>query len=379
MSMNLKDDRWCFACGTHNPHGLRLGDIHLEGLECCCTFTPQKHHQGWSEILHGGITSTLLDEMMTHVLYRRGYDAVTAEMTVRLKKAIPLEGVLKVRGRITRLRGKLAETEGEVIMADGSVAALATAKFFVSRRGPDEPGGHLSLAAREAVLFDLFGTLVPVFRHDEYFAILGEMGQAVGMAPADFADLFRKVAHERTLGRWATIEENLRDLCSEAGIDAGEEQIAEATRIRIGYTRQQVMNPYPDALATLRALKEAGRPIGLISDCSPEVPLLWDETPLAEFIPSPVLSCVVGLRKPDARIYQLACERLGVDPYRAVFVGDGDSNEIQGAAEVGLCPILVDRGETSAFRVSESEHCGIVVHDLTQVLPLIGLEAAEAG
>ena len=133
------------------------------------------------------------------------------------------------------------------------------------------------------------------------------------------------------------------------------------------------------ALATLQALKEAGRPIGLISDCSPEVPLLWDETPLAEFIADPVLSCAVGLRKPDARIYLLACERLGVDPYRAVFVGDGDSNEIQGAADVGLCPILVDRGETSAFRVSESDHCGIVVHDLTQVLPLIGLETVEAG
>jgi putative hydrolase of the HAD superfamily len=373
MAGNLKDDQWCFACGSQNPHGLRLSNIHLEGCECVCSFTPQKVHQGWAGILHGGITSTLLDEMMTHVLWRMGYDAVTAEMTVRLRKPIPLDEPLRVRGWIARQRGKFAETEGEVTLADGTVAATATAKFFATRRGPDTLGAPLSLAAREHAIFDLFGTLVPVFAREEYFDVLREVGEAVGMEPEAFVQAFRAGAPQRTVGKWQDLHGNLRAILADAGLPCDEDVLNRAVEMRVAYSRRQLMNPYPETLATLEALRDAGRKIGLISDCSPETAQLWPQTPLAQFIPAPVLSCVVGLRKPDPRIYHLACERMGVDPLHAVYVGDGDSNEIHGAHQVRLCPILVDRGEESAFRLTTCSDCGIIVQDLSQVLPLIGV------
>ena len=49
-----------------------------------------------------------------------------------------------------------------------------------------------------------------------------------------------------------------------------------------------------------------------------------------------VLSAIEGVCKPDAGIYQLALERLGVDATDAIFVGDGDSGELPGAAAVGM-------------------------------------------
>lgn len=379
MTDNLKDDRWCFACGTQNPQGLKLADIHLEGCECVCTFTPRKAHQGWAGILHGGITSTLLDEMMTHVLWRMGYDAVTAEMTVRLRRPIPLDEPLRVRGWVARKRGKLAETEGEITFADGTVAATATAKFFTTRRGPDVPGGLLSLAAREHVIFDLFGTLVPVFDREEYFEVLRAMGRALGMDEEAFVQAFRAGAPQRTVGEWKDLHCNLRAILTDAGMPCDEAALDRAVEIRTAYSRRQLMNPYTDTLPTLQALRDAGRKIGLISDCSPETAQLWPHSPLAEFIPDPVLSCAVGLRKPDPRIYHLACARMGIDPLQAVYVGDGDSNEIHGAHAFNLCPILLDRGEDSAFRVTTCRDCGIIVRDLTQVLPLVGVaECPEA-
>ena len=373
MAENLKDDRWCFACGSQNPKGLRLEDIHLEGCECVCSFTPQKVHQGWSGIQHGGITSTLLDEVMTHVLWRRGWDAVTAEMTVRLRKPIPVGEALRVRGWITRLRGRLAETAGEIYFADGTLAASATAKFFVTRRGPDKPGGLLSLAAREHVIFDLFGTLVPVFDREEYFEVLRQMGRELGMEEEAFVQAFRAGAPQRTVGEWKDLHGNLRAILEQAGLPCDDRALDRAVEIRVSYSRRQLMNPYPDTLPTLQALRDAGRKIGLISDCSPETAQLWPQTLLAEFIPDPVLSCTVGLRKPDRRIYDLACQRMGVDPLHAVYVGDGDSNEIHGAREANLCPILVDRGEDSAFRVTTCTDCEILVRNLTQILPLVGV------
>lgn len=374
MNMNLKDDRWCFACGTQNPHGLRLDDIHLEDDECVCTFTPDRWHQGWAEIIHGGITSTLLDEVMTHVLWRRGYDAITAEMTVRLKQQIPVGERLTVRARIARRRRNFAETEAELLLSSGEIAATATAKFLIAQRGPDQPGGRISLAARHAVIFDMFGTLAPSFQRNEYFAMLATLARTIGMEQEAFIEAFRADAPKRTTGQWQRIEDNIADIARRAGLQPSEQQIAEATRIRIEYTRREMMNPYPDAIEILRALREAGRPVGLISDCSPEAPLIWPDSPLAQFIEQPVLSAAVGLRKPDPRIYQMACERMGVDPYETVYVGDGDSNELPGAEAVGLCPILIDRGETSAFRTHECRDCEVIVHDLTQVLPLVGLE-----
>ncbi len=374
MNTKLKDDRWCFACGSLNPHGLHLSDLHLEGEECVCTFTPDKWHQGWEGILHGGITATLLDEVMTHALWRRGYDAVTAELTVRLKLPIPLGERLTVRARIEDRRRSYARVAAALTLPGGETAATGSAKFVATERGPDAPGGRLSLAARDAVIFDLFGTLVPVFDRDEYFGVLGEMAQALGMDEAAFIAGFRGDQEGRTTGRWESIEANLRDIARRAGHEPTAEAVTRASRIRIDYTRRSLMDPYPDALVALAALQAAGRPVGLISDCSPEVPLLWPLSPLAQTIPAPVLSCAVGLRKPDPGIYALACERLGAPAARTVYVGDGDSDELSGAAAAGLCPILIDRGETSAFRLRpQRDGCDIIVHDLTQVLPLIGL------
>jgi FMN phosphatase YigB (HAD superfamily) len=49
-----------------------------------------------------------------------------------------------------------------------------------------------------------------------------------------------------------------------------------------------------------------------------------------------VFSCVVGLAKPDPKIYLLACQELHVPPAHALFVGDGGDDEIAGAGAAGL-------------------------------------------
>ena len=74
----LKDDQWCFACGAENPHGLRLSGFRREGDDYVVEFTPQRHHQGWQGITHGGIAATILDEVMTRILYEQGLEVVTA-------------------------------------------------------------------------------------------------------------------------------------------------------------------------------------------------------------------------------------------------------------------------------------------------------------
>ena len=140
---------------------------------------------------------------------------------------------------------------------------------------------------------------------------------------------------------------------------------------RLAQTDRTVMSAY----LTLAALRERGFRIGVISDCSEEVVAAWPATPLAPLVHEAVLSAAVHLKKPDPRVYKLACERLGVAPERCLFVGDGGSRELTGASAVGMDAVLIrvpDDAGDDAFRRDAEEWAGARVAALREVLELVG-------
>ncbi len=127
--MVWQDDNWCIACGEKNPRGLHL-TFREEGEWYVCDFTPERYHQGWKGIVHGGILAMLLDEVMNDMLSRNGEPVATAELNVRFKRPAETGVPLHVRGRLTRERPPLWKTEGEITDARGRVVATATAKLM---------------------------------------------------------------------------------------------------------------------------------------------------------------------------------------------------------------------------------------------------------
>ena len=111
------------------------------------------------------------------------------------------------------------------------------------------------------------------------------------------------------------------------GASPSTDQVAAASDIRVAFTKP-VMTPTCETLRTLVQLRAYGYPIGLITDCTAEVPALWPVMPLAPLIDHTVFSCREGITKPDPRIYLLACQKLGVSPEECVYVGDGSSQEL---------------------------------------------------
>ncbi len=132
MENKLADqNEWCFACGRLNPCGLKL--VFEEQDDTYVThFTGTAHHQGYDGILHGGIISTLLDEVMARQIYAKGVTAVTARLEVRYLKPTPIGVPLLIKGLITRNKGQLYETTGTIELPDGTVTAEGTAKVFVT-------------------------------------------------------------------------------------------------------------------------------------------------------------------------------------------------------------------------------------------------------
>jgi len=230
----------------------------------------------------------------------------------------------------------------------------------------------------KAVIFDLFGTLVENFSAREYANLHVRLAETLGVPADAFARIWKATSDERFKGDLNTTEDYLMYVCGKLGADVADAQIKRAADIRFDYTARQ-MTPRPGAVETLSALKSRGYKLGLISDCSSEAPKVWPDTPFAALIDVAIFSCVVGLKKPNPRIYRLAAERLGVKPEECLYVGDGDSQELTGAAQVGMNPVLIRVPDNAlgspdetldAYRLNAQEWSGPTVMSLTEVLAL---------
>ena len=117
----------CFGCGCRNPIGLQGQFYNLEGGKTAALFQPGEAFQSYPERLHGGITAAILDETLGRAILALEPDcwAVTADLSIRYKKPVPLNTPLKVVAEVTENNRRLFRSSGELILPDGEVAASA--------------------------------------------------------------------------------------------------------------------------------------------------------------------------------------------------------------------------------------------------------------
>lgn len=119
----------CFVCGEKNIHGLKAR-FFFDGEEAYTEIETDRQFEGYRDIFHGGIISTILDEVMIKAILAIEKYAVTAEMTVRFHRPVPIDKKLRFTGRVTKNRGRIFLTEGGVIDTDGNVYATAAGKYI---------------------------------------------------------------------------------------------------------------------------------------------------------------------------------------------------------------------------------------------------------
>ncbi len=116
MGEVIRDDNYCFACGEKNPIGLKL-TIHAdENGAYIKDYVVKKEYQGYQDIVHGGIISTILDELQVYAAGGRGYKTVTAKIEVRFLKPVKVGIPIEARARVVNIKKEVwIETEGEII------------------------------------------------------------------------------------------------------------------------------------------------------------------------------------------------------------------------------------------------------------------------
>ena len=127
------NSKMCLVCGLKNPFGLHTSFFELDNDELLAVFTPREEHQSYPGRLHGGITSTILDETMGRAIMIKSAGevwGVTVELNIRFKKPVPLDQELRVLGRITKDSKRFFEGTGKLLLEDGTIAAEGHGKYL---------------------------------------------------------------------------------------------------------------------------------------------------------------------------------------------------------------------------------------------------------
>jgi acyl-coenzyme A thioesterase PaaI-like protein len=123
----------CFACGTSNPIGLNL-QFFRSGDSICSKITPGKYHAGWENIVHGGILSTILDEVMswTVLYFKRGF-FMTRKMDVKYIKPVLVGTPLIIKGRLVEAEclDKRIKVRSEMRDNNGNLLTTGTGEFIL--------------------------------------------------------------------------------------------------------------------------------------------------------------------------------------------------------------------------------------------------------
>ncbi len=223
-----------------------------------------------------------------------------------------------------------------------------------------------------AVVFDLFGTLVYEFPRADWDGWIATSAAVLEADPDAFRAAWEATAVDRQTGALGDVEQNLRTVAARAGAWPSDAQLTEVLEARTSMYRKW-FQPRPGAERVLAEIRSRGLGLALVSMCAPDAPAMWRASPLGGTVDVEVFSSEVGLRKPDAEIYLLAAERLGVDPTGCLYVGDGSYRELTGAAEVGMRPVQIRDPDEEAelLRPDVDDWSGPVIAHLSEVPALV--------
>lgn len=226
----------------------------------------------------------------------------------------------------------------------------------------------------KAVIFDLFGTLIDTFSNAGYRENLEQMAKILGADVEKYTRRWNDIYEQRVLGYCHCPDECNEQICRFLKIKPDPEQFAQANKLRINFVRDTIV-PRPGVIRTLNQIKAQGYKIGLLSDCTSEIPDVWRETEFESVFDTTTFSSNEAAKKPMPRIYILTAERLDVDVTDCLYVGDGGSLELTGAERIGMHPIRIrpdDEGDV--FRPEADPWEGTTIREIPELLQILSIE-----
>jgi HAD superfamily hydrolase (TIGR01509 family) len=290
--------QFCFACSQQNPIGLKLKPVQ-DGEKVTAEFTAGKFHQGWGNVIHGGILYTLLDEVTAYAMLCRGIElGVTARSEIRFRQPAPINQPIQASAWVTSLTKRLVEVRGELSLKDSTVIVEGNFLFYVLRQ------------SKKTVLWDMDGVISDSYSF--HFAAWQEIfaRRSVEFAEEDFIRLF---GSRNDFIISSVMGKQLPTRIARSMMREKEEAFRRKATGRI--------KPFPGVVALLNALKKGNFRLGLVSSA----PMENIDLALTELSLTGTFDCIVSGQevtesKPSPQIYLLAAEKLRTAPGDCVVI-----------------------------------------------------------
>ncbi len=141
----LPSSRSCYVCGRENPVSLRMTFFLQDNGEVISEVVVPEAYAGYPGMVHGGNIVAMMDEAAGRAVTgdQPNRFTVTSQLTVKYRKPVPTNQLLKVTGRLLKKRGKVSHAYGEIRNLDGELLAEADAVFvdvaedFIHGTDPD--------------------------------------------------------------------------------------------------------------------------------------------------------------------------------------------------------------------------------------------------
>ena len=183
-----------------------------------------------------------------------------------------------------------------------------------------------------AVIFDMFETLITHYKCPLYFG--AQMAADAGISEKIFQELWRPTESDRSIGKIRT-EEVVEMILKENGCYT-DELLEKIVQKRISTKEECFKHLHLEIIPMLTKLKEEGISIGLISNCFSEEAEVIRKSMLFPYFDKVCLSYEEGVQKPDEEIYRRCMAGLGVAPEECIYIGDGGSQELEAARDLGM-------------------------------------------
>ncbi|MGA1866401.1 MAG: HAD family hydrolase [Thermoplasmatota archaeon] len=207
----------------------------------------------------------------------------------------------------------------------------------------------------DGVIFDLFGTIIPRPDRVVHEAMMRDLSSVAGVDRKIFTDAWMATYRERITSFGTDTDSSMELLLHHLGLPPEHEVVASMTGIWYDMT-QSHFRFFDDVLPAFRDLRRSGLRVGLLTNCGPNVPDIIRRSEVGGCLDSATYSTMEGIAKPDTSIYLRACTRLGTEPIRTLFIGDGDNRELYGARNAGLTAVKIDRGRIAGdYRILDDE------------------------
>ena len=233
------------------------------------------------------------------------------------------------------------------------------------------------------IVFDLFHTLVdPEDFRPKDFRRVERIASLLQIDPDAFSSYWESTVALRNT-RSKPVITYIQEYTSKIGKTCSSELLSQIDYELGCYQDMAILKPRLEAVSGLKSLTDHGFRLGLLTNCDERDVRQWKRSPLSPFFEAACFSCVIGFQKPDRDSYRIVLEKLGTLASQGAYVGDGGSNELEGARKAGFGRVVFMRGFVShnglrnATELETFQRSSDISIDSLQELPRV-LEISES-